>query len=340
MTTTEAVGGSPRTVPSIQAEDARLPAFVIITVVAAVVIPRIVSGPNLLTFDLAVAYAIAALGLNVIFGFGGLLSVAQGAVMAVGSYALALLLNHAASVGVIPALLLAAAVGAAVSGLTGLVAIRIRSHYFILASLALAEGVLLVITNQIGLTGGSNGLGLKGSPTLAGLDLTSAHGAAYLGVALLGLVWYLASCLRSSRFGIALQAARSDDYLAMSSAVAVHRNRLWATVVGGAFGGLGGGLLALLNGYIGPQDFGLDTSVLLLLMVVLGGRASNAGTVAAAIILTAITQGLLRVTSVGDLVYGLAIVVLLIFTREGLAGLGRSAMYLAGRAMRGKRLAK
>lgn len=330
MSITEAVPSSREW--NIQAEDTRLPAFVCLTVVVAVVVPRIISGPNLLTFDLAVAYAIAALGLNVIFGFGGLLSVAQGAVMAVGAYALVLLLNHAGSVGVIPALALATAVGGLVSGLTGLVAIRIRSHYFILASLALSEGVLLVITNQIGLTGGSNGLGLKGTPTLLGLDLTTAHGAAYLGVALLGLVWYLASCLRSSRFGIALQAARSDDYLAMASAVAVHRNRLWATVVGGAFGGLGGGLLALLNGYIGPQDFGLDTSVLLLLMVVLGGRASNAGTVAAAIVLTAITQGLLQVTSIGDLVYGLAIVALLIFTREGLAGLGQGALGLLRRS--------
>ncbi len=308
--------------------DGRLAWFILGTLVVTVLASTLLSGSNLLTFDLAAVYAIAAIGLNVIFGLGGLLSIAQAAIMAVGAYTLVLSLNNWA-IGVVPALVLACVLGAVSSGITGLVSIRIRSHYFILASVALAEGVVLVITNDIGLTGGSNGLGLMKSADLFGLQLSNPRDFALLAVPLAGLVWYLAACLRDSRFGIALHASRSDDYLALASAIPVNRCRLWATVVGGAFGGLAGGMLALLNGYIGPQDFGIETAVLLLLMVVFGGAASNGGTVVAAIILTALAQGLLTVTSVGDLVYGVAILLLLIFAREGLSGLGQLVLKYA-----------
>lgn len=302
--------------------DFRLVWFAVGTVVVTVLASRVLSGPDLLTFDLAAVYAVAAIGLNVIYGLGGLLSIAQAATMAVGAYTLVLTLNHW-SVGVVPALVLACVLGALSSGITGLLSIRVRSHYFILASIALAEGVVLIITNDIGLTGGSNGLGLARGATLFGLNLTNPRGFVLVGTPLAGLVWYLAASLRESRFGIALHAARSDDYLALASAIPVNRYRLWATVVGGAFGGLAGGMLALLDGYIGPQEFGVEAAVLLLLMVVFGGAASNGGTVVAAIVLTAITQRLITVTSIGDLVYGVAIIVLLIFARDGLSGLGQ-----------------
>jgi len=317
-------GQRPRERRSVQPSDLRLPIFVVATAVVTAVASTALSGTNLLTFDLAVVYAIAALGLNVIFGLGGLLSIAQAAIMAVGAYGLMLTLNHQ-QVGVLPALVLAAFVGAVASGITGVIAMRIRSHYFILASVALAVGVLLVITNERGTTGGSNGLGLAAFPTVLGLSPSDPHDFLLLVVPVAGLVWYLASSLRDSRLGIALHAIRSDDYLALSSGMPINRCRLWATVVGGAFGGLAGGLLALLNGYIGPQDFGLDTAVLLLLMVVFGGASSNGGTVVAALILTALTQGLLSVTTIGELVYGVAIVVLLLFARNGLSGLAVSA---------------
>lgn len=324
------VRDTPPAIRSLSTGDLRLPLFVVGAVLVTVLAPKALSGPNLLTFDLAAVFATAAIGLNVIFGLGGLLSIAQAAVMAVGAYTLVLTLNQY-SIGVLAALALACVGGAIASAITGVIAIRIRSHYFILVSIALAEGVLLVITNEVGLTGGSNGIGLSEPGTLFGVQLSDPQGFVLLAVPLLALVWYLAECLRASRLGIALHAVRSDDYIALACGIPVHRCRLWATVIGGAFGGLGGGMLALLNSYIGPQDFALDTAVLLLLMVVFGGIAANGGTVLAAIVLTVLTQGLLTVTSVGDLVYGLAILVLLIFARQGLAGLGHRAFRWAVR---------
>lgn len=306
------------------AGDLRLPLFVVGAVLVAVLAPRALAGPHVLTFDLVTVYAIAAIGLNIIFGLGGLLSIAQAAVMAVGAYTLVLILNHY-SIGMFVALVLASLGGAIASGITGAIAIRIRSHYFILASLVIAEGAILVITNEIGLTGGSNGLPLSKPGTLLGVSLSDPVQFPLVAVPVLALVWYCGQCVKISRFGIALHAIRSDEYLALAAGIPTHRCRFWATLVGGAFGGVAGGMLAALNSFVGPQDFGLDTAILLLLIVVFGGMASNGGTVLAAVVLTVLTQGLLTVTGVGDLVYGVAILVLLIFARQGLAGVGHSA---------------
>lgn len=271
------------------------------------------------TINLALIYAIAALGLNIIFGLSGLLSIAQAAVMGAGAYALVLAMGG--TVGLIPAVVLAVIAGAVISGLTGLASARIRSHYFILLTLALAEAVLLLIVNNPDVTGGSNGMPLAGGLQLLGLDLSTAWGLFYLVMPLLVISWYLADCFKRCRTGLALRVLSTDEYLALMVGVATWRARFVATMIGGGFAGLAGALLAIDDSYIGPQNFGIDTAALLLLIVVLGGPGSNAGTVVAATILTVLLQGTVTLTVVGKLIYGLAIIALIIFAPGGLAGL-------------------
>ncbi len=301
----------------------RFAAFVAGAALLVVVVQLTLAGPDLLIVDEACVYAIAALGLNVIFGMTGLLSVAQAALMGIGGYTLTLMV--ARHVGMLPALALACVAAAAVSALTGVIGGRIRSHYFILISLALAEGIILVLVNDMQLTGGTNGVALAASPTVFGLALGTPDGFAYVAVPLVFAIWYLTDCLRASRFGIALLAISTDEYLAAVAGIATNRYRVLATVVGGAYAGFAGGLLTIADSYIGPQNFGLDTGILLLLIVVLAGAGSNAGTVVAALILTYLAHGLLTLTVVGELIYGLAIVILIIVAPDGLAGLGRLA---------------
>jgi branched-chain amino acid transport system permease protein len=287
------------------------------------------SDAMLQTVNLAFIYGIAALGLNIIFGLSGLLSIAQAAIMGVGGYALAFAM--AGSLGMVPAAALACLAGALISGLTGLASARIRSHYFILLTLALAEALILLDQNNPELTGGSNGMPLQGSTQILGFDLSTSTGLFYIAMPLLLLSWYLADAFKRSRPGLALRALNADEYLALMSGIATGRARFYATLIGGAFAGLAGALLALDDVYIGPQNFDLDTSSLLLLIVVLGGPGSNAGTIAAATVLTVLLQGTILMTTVGQLIYGLAIVILIIVAPGGLAGLGRlSALKLPG----------
>jgi branched-chain amino acid transport system permease protein len=299
----------------------RVVAYVAFWAVLLAVPTLLGSDATLQTINLAFIYGIAALGLNIIFGLSGLLSIAQAAMMGVGAYALAFAM--ARSLGILPSVALACMAGALISGLTGLASARIRSHYFILLTLALAQALVLLDQNNPDLTGGSNGMPLQGPTQLFGFELSTADGLFYVAMPLLLLSWYLADAFKRSRPGLALRALNTDEYLALMAGVATGRARFYATLIGGAFAGLAGALLALDDVYIGPQNFDLDTSSLLLLIVVLGGPGSNAGTIAAAVVLTVLLQGTLMMTTIGLLIYGLAIVVLIIVAPGGLAGLGR-----------------
>ncbi len=304
----------------------RYVAFHVLLGAALALLPMLLnSDTRLQTANLACIFGIAALGLNVVFGLGGLLSIAQAAIMAVGGYVFVFFMGT--TLGVVPCIVLACLGGATVSSLTGLASARVRSHYFILLTLALAEAVILLIQNNPDLTGGSNGLPMPGDAKLFGWDFTTTNGLYFLVMPLLLASWYLADCFKRSRPGLALRALNADEYLALMSGIATGRARFAATAIGGAFAGLAGALLVIDDAYIGPQSFDMDTAALLLLMIVLGGPGSSAGTVVAATILTVLLQGTLTMTTIGQLIYGVAIIVLIIVAPEGLAGLARSLAF-------------
>lgn len=291
--------------------------FLVLAVILQAV-PAIVSASSLLWINLACVYAVAAVGLNVIFGLGGLLSVGQAGVMAVGGYMTILIFGE--DVGLVPAVLLACVGGAAASLLIGLVGARVKTHYFVLASLAVAETIVIVINNETELTGGANGMAIKAPPVIAGFNLLDPVHFFHIASVVVLLAAYLADALRASRGGLALSAMTMNEHAAMASGVSPLGVRALATAVGGVLGALGGAMLALLSGYLGPQDFHLATAALLLLIVVVAGRGRNGSVVLAAVLLTWLSQGLLTLQSVGQLVYGMALILLLVFAPEGIYG--------------------
>jgi branched-chain amino acid transport system permease protein len=299
------------------------PRFTRVVVIAAVlqVVPLLVSNTTLLTIDNACIYALAAIGLNIIFGMGGLISIGQAGVMAVGGYAAMIVFNH--SLGIGPALLVACCFGGVTSLLMGLVGARVRTHYFILASLAIAEAILLVATNASGLTGGGNGQALAGEGVILGFNLSSIDGFFRVGSVLVLVGVYLADALRSSRLGLGLSALTMNEHMALASGVNPHSARAVATGVGGVFAAVAGAFLAFLDGYLGPQDFDISTATLLLLIVVVGGRARNGSIVLAAVIMTFLSQGFLTLEAVGQLIYGLGLIILIIFAPSGLYGIAK-----------------
>lgn len=304
--------------------------FVVLAAIAQLV-PEIVSASNLLTINLACVYAVGAVGLNLIFGLGGLISIGQGAVMAVGGYTTILLFGH--SLGLAGGLLVACLGGGVASVAMGLVGARVKTHYFVLASVAFAEVIVLVATTATGLTGGSNGTALAGAPVVAGLQLTTASGFFHAASVVVLIVVYLADALRVSRGGLGLAALTMNEYLAVSVGVNPQGSRALATAVGGVFGGLAGGMLALLDGYLGPQNFDIPTATLLLLMVVVAGRAGNGSVVIAALILTFLSNGLLTSPAVGQLVYGIGLILAIIVAPEGVYGVTEWGRRLAAHSL-------
>lgn len=280
-------------------------------------IPGVLSSTNVFILDLALAYAVAAIGLNVILGLGGLVSIAQASVMALGAYAFTIALGHHMSTPLCA--LIAAISGSLLSMAMGLLGSRLKTHYFILASLVFAEVTLLLINNSTGLTGGANGLPVIGD----GLATTLSDPSTFLrvGFVVVLLVAYLADALRSSRFGLAMSAVTMNEVTGLASGVSPLSTQVVATTVGGFFGAIAGAMLALLDGYIGPSDFGLDTAALLLVIVVVGGRARSGSIVMAAIALTYLSHGLASFQGYGQLTYGVGLIALLIFAPNGIYGI-------------------
>lgn len=295
------------------------PTYFLLVLVICQLASLVLPAGTTLVLDLAVVYAVGAVGLNIIFGYSGLVSIAQGALMAVGGYATAILSSKDVGLGV--ALIIAAAGGGLVSLAIGLVGTRVRSHYFILASLAIAELVSLIAINETGLTGGSNGIALGGDGHIFGIQVASATSFFRLAVCFLAVIAYFADALYASRGGLAMVALAGNEFAALASGVNARRHFAIANLAGGVLGGVAGWMLVILDGFTGPADYGIDIATILLLVVVVGGRARQGSLALAAVILTTLSHGLLSLQAVGDLIYGAGIVVLIVLAPRGIGGL-------------------
>ncbi len=209
--------------------------FIALALVGQVAV-GLLSDSAVLTFDLAWVYAVAAIGLNVIFGLAGLVSIAQASVMALGAYSFTISLSHGLST--MSAVVMSAAIGALLSMGMGLLGSRLKTHYFILASLVFAEIVLLVINNAAGLTGGANGAPMIGDGLATALSTPSTFFR--VGFVIVLLVAYCADALRCSRFGLAMSAVTMSEVTGVASGVSPRSCHLVATAVGGLFGSVAG----------------------------------------------------------------------------------------------------
>lgn len=266
-------------------------------------------------------YAIAAIGFQLIFGRLGLLALSQGALFAIGAYALAL---ATVQWGWPPlaGLVLSVAGPALAGALVAVPIARLESHYVALATLGLAQLVLLAVTN-LEITGGANGL--YGIPpfTVLGQDLSS-------GVSLLAVVWSgvaLALCLfgwvTAGGRGARLATLRDAPHAALSLGLDPARMRLLAFSVAGALAGLAGGFQALGLGVVSPAVARFDIMVTVLAIAVVGGRGSAWGAVAGAALLVPLPEIFRGLEQAYLLAYGAMLLAAVIALPQGIDGLIR-----------------
>ena len=252
--------------------------LVVALVVAPALLPRFYVGE--LTYLFIVC--IASLGLMVLIGYTGQVSLGHAAFMAIGAYAHAAML--AAGVPLVVSLIAAAMIAGAVGGAIGIPAIRTTGLYLAMVTLAFAFIVEHVAGRWKALTGGFTGLSVP-KPLLFGLDVGTVTGfyyftAAILIVVLLGLV-----NLMRSRTGRAFIALRDSEAAAYGLGVDVARYKIIAFVISASVCGLAGGLLAHHLRHLTPEAFNLLLSMELLLMVVIGGLGSLHGAILGAILI-------------------------------------------------------
>ncbi|MBX5477112.1 MAG: ATP-binding cassette domain-containing protein [Clostridia bacterium] len=261
-------------------------------------------------------FAVLGLGLNIVVGYAGLLDLGYAAFFAIGAYTTALLTTtlHWPFWATVPFSMAFAAVAGAVLGYPTL---RLRSDYLAIVTLGFGEIVRITVTN-LDFTGGPNGIWGVPRPSLFGFELDSQASMYYLGLALLLVTLFFSRQLANSRLGRAWLSLREDESAAEAVGVPTVRVKLMAYVLGALWGGLAGAFFASRLGVINPQSFTYMQSVLILMVVVLGGMASLPGVILGAAVVVGLPEVLRAVATWRLFVFALGLIALMLLRPQGL----------------------
>jgi branched-chain amino acid transport system permease protein len=267
---------------------------------------------------LAAVHIIIAVGLNLLTGYTGQISLGHAGFIAIGAYTSALLmlkLNAPFS--------LALPAAGLVSGLFGLAlgfpALRLTGPYLAVATLGFGIAVAQVLVKWESLSGGSIGLHPP-RPAFGPFTIDSDTRFYYLAIAVMLLMTIGAANLVRSRIGRAFVAIRDSEIAAEAMGVDVSRYKTLAFAISAVYSGIGGALMGHLVGYINPDSFGVASSIYYLSMIVIGGLASIFGSIAGSIFLTALTHILSGIKNLPMVIYGSLLILVVIFEPRGLWG--------------------
>jgi len=222
-------------------------------------------------------WAIAAVSLDLILGFGGMVSLGHAAYLGIGAYAVAVPAFYGVESG-LAQVTLAVLASAAAALVIGAVSLRTRGMPFIMITLAFAQ-MFYYLGISIDAWGGDNGMRLARRSRLAGLDLADATVFYYVVLALLVLLLWLGHRLIHARFGAVIRAAKSNETRLRAVGFSTFRYRLAAFVLAGAVCGLAGALLTNQTEYLTPSYMHWTRSGEIMVMVILGGMGTLFGPV-------------------------------------------------------------
>jgi len=286
------------------------------------------------------AFVLLALGLNIVVGFAGLLDLGYAAFFAIGSYSFAMLASPQFGIHIPFWVMLFVASGiAAVFGiLLGAPTLRLRGDYLAIVTLGFGEIVPQTFLNLTQFTGGPNGINLLDRPTIGpykfGFDALPYY---FMVLALIALAVWLANNMRNSRLGRAWMAIREDELAAAHMGINTTTTKLAAFAMGASFSGLAGCALASKLQLVSPDQFGFNVSVFILAMLVLGGMGNIPGVIVGSLILSSLERFILPqgtnflhgigvnvdLTNSRFLIYGVILVMMMLFRPEGLIPSGQ-----------------
>ena len=263
-------------------------------------------------------FAIAAISLNLILGYGGLVSFGHAAYLGVGGYAVAIFAFYGVHDGFLQ---WGVAIGASalVALAIGAVSIRTSGIYFIMITLAFTQ-MLYYLGISIDEYGGDDGIRLKMRSQFPLLDLGDGLQFYYLVLALMLGSAYLVHRIVNSRFGMVLRATKSNEARSRAIGFSPYLYRLTAFVIAGAMGGLAGALLANHTNYLTPDYMHWTRSGEIMFMVILGGMGTSAGPLLGSFALLLLEDSLAHWTEHWQLYLGPLLVLSVLFFKRGLAG--------------------
>lgn len=295
-----------------------------IVLAALVALPSQLYGSEQRTLAAVFMFVVLAQGWNVIGGFAGYPSFGNVVFFGVGGYTTAVLMAKAgASFWV--ALPAAALVGTAFAVLVGMPVLRLRGHYFAIATLGVAEGMRELVVNVPGLTGGGAGLTVPAVGARATTGYPGNDGFYFIFLALAVLATAVVWLLARSRFGYALRAISQDEDAAAAVGVDTTRAKIAAFAVAGGLTALAGATYAFQQVTIYPERlFDVDITVLMVVMAVIGGAGTVAGPVIGAVVLQELSEYLRdHSTDLHTLIFGAIVVIAVILLPQGVVSFAR-----------------
>jgi len=306
--------------------------FLILFIGALACLPFFCDSYLMFIFNMIGVNIIAALGLNLLTGFTGQISIGHAAFVGIGGYTAGIL---ATKLG-LPFLLALPAAGfvAAFVGLIfGLPSLRLKGLYLAIATLAAQFIIEYIILHWETLTNGVGGIYLP-KPTIFGLNVGSDHAFFYVNYSVVLLCLFFAKNLVRTRIGRAFTAIRDNDRAAEAMGISLYGYKLLAFAIGAFYAGLAGCMWAYCITAISPEQYGIGLSIEYLAMIIIGGLGSNLGSVFGAVFMTSLHE-VLRVVAeyllsvlpqfvgilmaIREFVFGLIIIMFLIFEPDGLA---------------------
>ncbi|MEM8550970.1 MAG: branched-chain amino acid ABC transporter permease [Pseudomonadota bacterium] len=285
--------------------------------------------------SLVFIFGLAAIGLNILVGDAGQVSLGHAGFLGIGAYAVAVLPPQT---GLHP--LLAGIVGVGVAGVLALAVgrpvLRLKGHALAVATLGLGILIFMALTNEAWLTGGPDGMRVE-RLTLFGERIRGATNWYVITAVALVIGALIAASLKASPTGRALRALHDSEIAALTAGVDVARYKTIAFVISAVYAASAGVLLALFEGFVTPDVAGFLTSIELVTMVVLGGMGSIVGAVVGAAIITALPQVLTVFQEYEHMMLGLVMMAAMIGLRRGIVPSLLLLLTLPGRRGRDKR---
>ncbi|MFZ6016882.1 MAG: ABC transporter permease subunit [Nitrospirota bacterium] len=268
---------------------------------------------------LAGIYIILALGLNVVVGFAGLLNLGFVAFYAIGAYTYALL-NTKFGLDFWSALPFSIGLTTVAGFLLAIPALRLRGDYLAIVTLGFGEIVRLILNNWDSMTRGPNGISGIAPPVIMSISLSKLSFYYYFVLLFVILTVFITTRVYSSRIGRAWVAIREDEIASSAMGINTTMYKLYAFAFGAFWAGFAGVIFAGKMQFVSPESFTFMESVLILIMVILGGLGSIPGVILGAIILVLLPEILREVQLYRMLALGSGLVLLMIFRPQGLLG--------------------
>lgn len=297
--------------------------WVVVAALLALALPLAVKDPFLLHIMIVVLlYTVLASSLNLIVGYIGQLSLAHAAFLGIGAYwSTILTVDFGWNVWVAMA---TSGIAAALAGVViGAITLRLEGHYFVLITLAFAEVLRLVALNWVEVTRGPLGFPNIPAPSLdlfglARFDFGSKIHFYYLILGVVAVNLYVTYRFVHSNMGRAAVAIRENRQLAQSVGINPFRYALMAFVIGAFFAGLSGAFYAHYITYVGPEVFGFAFTVTMLIMIIVGGKATIAGPVIGAVIISVLLEELRFAKEIRLSLFGILLILSVLFFPNGL----------------------